>query len=145
MAGYYLMWSIIFTSFSLLASIDLVMTIRKAKRTKKTIVYILLEGISIAGYLYLLGILFSPDNVNGGFYTPLKYMPLLLTGSLWLFKGFAIKGNKWHLSSISLKDALKENQHICFIFDSKGWVVQSTLGTFDSCQWLNDIQSKADF
>lgn len=145
MAGYYLIWSMLFTSFSLLAAIDLVLTIQKAKRTKQTIGYIILESANILGYLYLLGELFSPVNVNGGFQTPLKYIVILLTAILWLFKAISIKKHQWHLSPLSLKDALKENQHLCFVFDNKGWVVQSSLGNLESCQWLSGLQNKADF
>lgn len=145
MASYYLIWSILFTSFSLMGAFDLVRTLHKARKTSKIVAYATLEVVSIFGYCFLMGKLFEPNHVNRGFETPFKYFIISLSILLWTVKLIAIKRGRWPLNTISLKDALKENQELCFIFDSKGRLVQETVAVYPDCLWLHNLPNKASF
>lgn len=145
MASYYLIWSILFTSFSLLGAYDLVMTVYKAKKTKRVIAYVGFESISLVGYFILMAMLFSPEQVNTGFETPFKYAVISLSLFLWGLKLAAVQKGRWQLNTISLKDALRDNQEICFVFDNKGRLVQRAMAACDDCFWLQNILNKESF
>lgn len=145
MANYYLIWSILFTSFALMGAFDLITTLHKAERTRSVTVYLILEGVSMVGYWVLIGMLFSPDRVNEGFETPYKYLAIALSLLLWIVKRIAIRSGWWSLGGISLKDALRENQGLCFIFDSKGRLVQESVSLYSECFWLQNHPNRASF